>query len=105
MAGRVPMASSLGGVSGQARSKVAEGPGLPALQTVSSRAGWGGNHKLLSPAGQETPSILSEGGWRHAACQRSPSSFLTSDRHFPFLACLPRGISPAAPLTGPDSEN
>lgn len=49
------MASSLGGVSGQARSKVAEGPGLPALQTVSSRAGWGGNHKLLSRQGRKPP--------------------------------------------------
>lgn len=80
---------SLGGVSCQARSKVAEGPGLPALQTASSGGGGGQSQAPLPGSGQETPSILREGGWRHAACQKSPSSFLTSDRRFPFLACLP----------------
>ena len=54
---------SLGVVSCQARSKVAEGPGLPALQTVSS--GWrgvGGAITSSSPRQQAGNPLHPEGG-------------------------------------------
>lgn len=65
---------SLGRVSGQARSKVAKCPGVPALQSVSPGVK---SQAPLPRRGQETPSTSREGGWRDAACQRSPSFFLT----------------------------
>ena len=60
---------SLGVVSCQARSKVAEGPGLPALQTVSS--GWrgvGGAITSSSPRQQAGNPLHPEGGRMEACC-------------------------------------
>ena len=58
---------SLGGVSCQARSKVAEGPELPALQTVSSGRG-GGAITSSSPWQRAGNPLHPEGGRMEACC-------------------------------------
>lgn len=99
---------SLGRACGQAKSKVAECPGVPVLQAVS----FVGNHRPLSlGAGRKAPPSWGRGRMGERGCPpssggpaRDAPKLLLTRQNPPLRRPLPRQIGSAVPLKGPESE-